>query len=66
MLNDKDYVLKQIEERDIHFIRLWFTDVLGNLKSMAVTNSEVDNALEVGMEFDGSSIPGFRKVQESD
>ncbi|MGI6217932.1 MAG: glutamine synthetase family protein, partial [Coriobacteriales bacterium] len=51
---------------DIHFIRLWFTDVLGNLKSMAVTNSEVDNALEVGMEFDGSSIPGFRKVQESD
>lgn len=66
MLNDKDYVLKQIEERDIHFIRLWFTDVLGNLKSIALTNSEIEVAMESGMGFDGSSISGFSRVQESD
>ena len=44
MLNDHDYVLRQIEERDIHFIRLWFTDALGNLKSLAVTDSEIEDA----------------------
>ena len=66
MLNDIDFVLKQIEERDIHFIRLWFTDVLGNLKSLAVTNSEIDRALEEGMGFDGSSVSGFSNIQESD
>ncbi len=66
MLNDKDYVLKQVEERDIHFIRLWFTDVLGNLKSLALTNSEIENALENGIGFDGSSVSGFSRVQESD
>lgn len=66
MLNDKDYVLKQVEERDIHFIRLWFTDVLGNLKSIALTNSEIESALENGIGFDGSSVSGFSHVQESD
>ncbi len=66
MLNDRDYVLKQVEERDIHFIRLWFTDVLGNLKSMAVTDSEIANALESGMGFDGSYVAGFSTVEESD
>ncbi len=66
MLNDKGYVLKQIEERDIHFIRLWFADALGQLKSLSVTNNEIENALENGMGFDGSSIAGFSSVQESD
>lgn len=66
MLNNKDFVLKQVEERDIHFIRLWFTDVLGNLKSMALTNSEIESALENGIGFDGSSVSGFSNVQESD
>lgn len=66
MLNDKNYVLKQIEERDIHFIRLWFTDVLGNLKSLAVTDSEIESALDHGMGFDASSVPGFGGVEESD
>ncbi|MGI6221679.1 MAG: glutamine synthetase family protein [Coriobacteriales bacterium] len=59
VLNDHDYVLRQIEERDIHFIRLWFTDALGNLKSLAVTDSEIESALEQGMGFDASSIAGF-------
>ena len=59
MLNDHDYVLRQIEERDIHFIRLWFTDALGNLKSLAVTDSEIEDALERGIAFDATSIAGF-------
>jgi glutamine synthetase len=63
---DKDYVLKTVEERDIKFIRLWFTDVLGMLKSFAVTDTELEGAFEEGMGFDGSSIDGFTRIQESD
>ena len=60
------YVSKQIEERDIRFIRLWFTDVLGNLKSFALTPSDVSMAMEEGVSFDGSYIEGVASVQESD
>jgi glutamine synthetase len=63
---DKDYVLKTVEERNVKFIRFWFTDVLGVLKSFAVTDSELDSAFEEGMGFDGSSIDGFTRIQESD
>ncbi|PKQ14903.1 MAG: glutamine synthetase [Actinobacteria bacterium HGW-Actinobacteria-7] len=63
---DKDYVLKTVEERDVKFIRFWFTDVLGVLKSFAVTDSELEGAFEEGMGFDGSSIDGFTRIQESD
>ncbi len=63
---DQEYVLKIIKERDIHFIRLWFTDVLGNLKSFAVTPPEIEVAFAEGMGFDGSSIEGFSRVQEAD
>ncbi|MDR3315930.1 MAG: glutamine synthetase family protein [Coriobacteriales bacterium] len=63
---EKDYVLKSIQNNDIHFIRFWFTDVLGFLKSFAVTQSEVMGAFEEGMGFDGSSIEGFSRIQESD
>jgi glutamine synthetase len=63
---DKEYVLKTVEERDVKFIRFWFTDVLGVLKSFAVTDSELENAFEEGMGFDGSSIDGFTRIQESD
>jgi len=47
-------------------VRLWFTDVLGNLKSFAISPAEMENALEDGMTFDGSSIDGFSRIQESD
>ena len=47
-------------------VRLWFTDVLGNLKSFAISQNELENALNDGMTFDGSSIDGFSRVQESD
>ena len=63
---DVDYVLRTVEERDIRFIRLWFTDVLGFLKSFAITPAELEAAFEEGMGFDGSAIEGFARVTESD
>jgi glutamine synthetase len=63
---DKEYVLKTVEERGIRFIRFWFTDVLGQLKSFAVTDAELELAFDEGMGFDGSSIDGFTRIQESD
>jgi glutamine synthetase len=65
-VNDAEYVLRTVEERDIRFIRLWFTDVLGFLKSFAITPAELEDAFEEGMGFDGSAIEGFARVQESD
>ncbi|MEC6987841.1 MAG: glutamine synthetase family protein [Actinomycetota bacterium] len=61
-----DYVLKTASERGVRMVRLWFTDVLGNLKSFAISQNELENALNDGMTFDGSSIDGFSRVQESD
>ena len=49
-----DFVLKTIKSRDVHFVRLWFTDVLGTMKSFAVSPSEIENAFADGMGFDGS------------
>ena len=63
---DKDYVIKTVEERGVHFVRFWFTDVLGMLKSFAVTDTELENAFAEGMGFDGSSIDGFTRLEESD
>ncbi len=63
---DKDYVLKTVEERGVRFIRFWFTDVLGQLKSFAIADTELDGAFEEGMGFDGSSIDGFTRIEESD
>lgn len=62
----KAYVLKMAKEHDVKFIRLWFTDILGVLKSFAITVEELENALENGMGFDGSSIEGFARIDESD
>ena len=61
-----DYVLRTVEERGVRFVRLWFTDVLGFLKSFAITPAELETALEEGMTFDGSAIEGYSRVQESD
>ena len=61
-----DYVLKKAKEHDVKFIRLWFTDILGMLKSFAITIEELEGALEEGMGFDGSSIQGFARIDESD
>ncbi len=63
---DKEYVLKQVKEKNVRFIRLWFTDVLGMLKSFAISPAELEGAFEEGMGFDGSSIEGFARIEESD
>ncbi len=62
----KEYVLKVAKEHDVKFIRLWFTDTLGMLKSFAITVEELEKALTQGMGFDGSSIEGFARIDESD
>jgi len=59
-------ILKLVKEENVKFIRLWFTDVLGFLKGFAITSDELENALEDGMGFDGSSIEGFARIEESD
>jgi glutamine synthetase len=61
-----DDVKAIVEERDIRFIRFWFTDVLGQLKSFSINKAELDDAFEGGMGFDGSSITGFNAIEESD
>jgi len=59
-------VLKRLQEENVDFLLLWFTDIEGHLKSFAVTPSEVEEALNDGMGFDGSSITGFNAIEESD
>lgn len=63
---EEDFVLKTIKNRDVHFIRCWFTDMLGNMKSFAVVPGELENAFIEGMSFDGSCIEGFLPTQDSD
>lgn len=65
-IKDKEYVLKIAKEANVKFIRLWFTDILGFVKSFAITVDELEGALEDGMGFDGSSIEGFARIDESD
>jgi glutamine synthetase len=60
------YVLRKAKENDVRFIRMWFTDILGFLKSFAITREELEGALREGMGFDGSSIQGFVRIDESD
>jgi len=62
----KEFVLKKVHDNNVKFIRLWFTDVQGILKSFSITKEELEGALEEGMGFDGSSIEGFSRIEESD
>jgi len=66
MDRQQEFVLRTIEERDIRFVRLWFTDVLGALKSVAVAPAELEGAFAEGIGFDGSSIEGLTRVFEAD
>lgn len=63
---DIDYVLRTVEERDVRFVRLWFTDVLGNIKAFAISPEDLEEAFEEGIGFDGSSVDGFSSILESD
>jgi len=62
----KEHVIKKTREQNVRFIRLWFTDILGFLKSFAITTDHLEEALNDGMGFDGSSIQGFARIDESD
>jgi len=62
----QEFVLRTLEERDIRFVRLWFTDVLGTLKSVSVAPAALETAFEEGIGIDGSAIEGFARVFESD
>ncbi|RKY34362.1 MAG: glutamine synthetase, partial [Candidatus Omnitrophota bacterium] len=64
-LTKKD-VLKIAKEKDVKFIRLWFADITGQMKGFSITREELEGALEDGMGFDGSSIKGFARIDESD
>ena len=66
MGKQEDFVLRALEERDVRFVRLWFTDVLGFLKSVAIAPAELDAAFAEGIGFDGSAIEGFARVYEAD
>ncbi|MGI8769094.1 MAG: glutamine synthetase family protein, partial [Propionibacteriaceae bacterium] len=61
-----EFVLRALEERDVRFVRMWFTDVLGFLKSVAIAPAELEGAFTEGIGFDGSAIEGFARVYESD
>src|SRR5690554_4369312 len=66
MNRQQEYVLRTIEERDIRFVRLWFTDILGTLKSVAIAPAELEQAFTEGIGMDGSVIEGFTRVYEAD
>ena len=66
MNRQADYVLRTVQERGIRFIRLWFTDVQGFLKSVSINPQELETAFSEGMTFDGSSIDGYARLQEAD
>jgi glutamine synthetase len=64
--DERDYVLRTARDNDVKFIRLWFTDILGNLKGFAITVDDLEDAIERGVGFDGSAIEGFARIDESD
>ena len=66
MSREQEYVLRTVEERGVRLIRLWFTDVLGQLKSVAISPAELETVFDEGVQFDGTAIDGFSRVHESD
>ena len=66
MAPDASAVLKRVQDEGVEFVRFWFTDIFGQLKSFAVGKDELDDAFSDGMGFDGSSITGFNRIEESD
>lgn len=65
-MTTKEEIIKQVKDNNVEFIRLWFTDINGILKSFAISPDELEGALTQGMGFDGSSITGFQDIEESD
>ena len=66
MAKTKAEIIELLDKNNIKYVRLWFTDVLGYLKGMSITRSEIEAVLNHGQGFDGSSIEGFVRIEESD
>ncbi len=66
MPKEQEYVLRTVEERGVRLIRLWFTDVLGKLKSVAISPTDLESVFDEGVQFDGTAIDGFSRIHESD
>ena len=66
MTSSQEFVLRTLEEQDIRYIRLWFTDMWGMLKSVVVVPAEIESAFAEGIGFDGSAIEGYSRVAEAD
>ena len=66
MVQTKEDVLQAVAENDVKFIRTQFTDILGMIKSWAIPAENLESAFEDGVMFDGSSIDGFTRIEESD
>ena len=66
MSESASYVISACRENDVKFIRLWFTDIVGSLKSLAITVEELEKARDEGMGFDGSSHDGFTRLEHTD
>ena len=66
MSRQEEFVLRTVEDREVRFIRLWFTDVLGQLKSVAIVPAELEGAFSEGIGFDGSAVEGLSRVFEAD
>lgn len=66
MSKQEEFVLRTVEDREVRFIRLWFTDVLGGLKSVAIVPAELEGAFSEGIGFDGSAVEGLSRVYEAD
>src|SRR3989338_232551 len=62
----REFILKKAQDNNVRFIRLWFCDILGQLKSFAITIDELMEVMEEGAGFDGSAIEGFARYIESD
>lgn len=66
LTRQQESVLRKVEDRDVHFVRLWFADIMGRLKSVAVVPDELEGAFTEGIGFDGSALEGFSRVIEDD
>ena len=66
MTKTKEDILRMIDEAGVRYIRLCFTDILGQIKGMSITRSEIEQVLDEGQGFDGSSVEGFARIEESD
>ena len=65
-MKTREDILRIIHEENVRYIRLWFTDILGQLKGMSITRGELEEILDNGQGFDGSSIEGYNRIEESD